>query len=85
MSYFYDYYLNQKFTVSSALKTAKDKLKNLTIGEMRSNWLTSENIANIGAYSQNIQAHLQQLTLKKDNYKPYNHPFYWSAFIHLGI
>jgi CHAT domain-containing protein len=84
MEYLYNYYLNGKLSVLESLKRAKDELKNLTVATMRNYWLQPETIAKMGDYSKNIQAHLEELSIKKDDYKPYHHPRYWAAFIHLG-
>ncbi len=85
MERFYYYLLELKLSKAEALKKAKYDVRNLTIAQMRSQWLTEEAIEWTETHSKNIAAHLRQLSQKSDDSeRPYEHPSYWAAFICLG-
>lgn len=85
MERFYYYLLELKLSKAEALKKAKYDVRNLTIAQMRSQWLTEEAIEWTETHSKNVAAHLRQLSQKSDDSeRPYEHPSYWAAFICLG-
>jgi len=59
-------------------------VRDLTIAQMRPQWLTPEAITRITDRSPGIGKHLRQLSQKPGNYRPYAHPKYWGAFICQG-
>jgi CHAT domain-containing protein len=84
MTRFYYYLLQTQLSKASALKQAKYDVRNITIAQMRSEWLTEEAIEWAQTHSKNIADHLRQLSQKCDFERPYEHPKYWAAFICLG-
>lgn len=51
---------------------------------MRDRWLTEGAIAQVQQDSTDSARHLHDLRPKPDDYQPYSHPFYWSAFVCAG-
>lgn len=84
MQRFYYYLLKKKLSKADSLKQAKLDVCNLTIADMKQEWLTPEVINWIGCYNILERRNLRKLSRKPDNYRPYEHPKYWSAFICLG-
>ncbi|RCJ30014.1 hypothetical protein A6769_34695 [Nostoc punctiforme NIES-2108] len=84
MEHFYNYLLQAKLSKAEALRKAKYDVRNLTIGQMRSQWLTEEAIQWVEKRSKDVVQHLRQLSQKPDSERVYGHPKYWAAFICLG-
>ncbi|MFB2768332.1 tetratricopeptide repeat protein [Pelatocladus sp. BLCC-F211] len=84
MERFYYYLLQSRLSKAEALKQAKYDVRNMTIAQMRSQWLTESAIEWAQTHSQAIADHLRQLSQKSDSERPYEHPYYWAAFICLG-
>ncbi len=76
MEHFYHYLLQDKLGRAESLIKAQFDVRNLTVGELRSEWLTPEVISN--------SEYLKSLINKKDDYCPFEHPSYWGAFICIG-
>ncbi|MFP4300281.1 MAG: CHAT domain-containing protein, partial [Spirulinaceae cyanobacterium] len=84
MERFYHYLLSEKKGRTIALETAQADLRYLTVGQMRDRWLTDGAIAQVQQYSEDSTRHLDDLRPKPDDYQPYSHPYYWSAFVCAG-
>lgn len=84
MERFYYYLLQSRLSKAEALKQAKYDVRNLTIAQMQSQWLTKEAIEWAKKHSQGVANHLHQLSQKSSFERPYEHPSYWAAFICLG-
>ncbi len=84
MEHFYNYLLQAKLSKAEALRKAKSDIRNLTIGQMRSQWLTEEAIQWAEKRSKGIANYLRRLSQKPNSELPYEHPRYWAAFICLG-
>jgi CHAT domain-containing protein len=76
--------LTEKMGRAKALEQAQFYVRDLTIAQMRPQWLTPESITRITDRSPGIGNHLRQLSQKPGNYRPYAHPKYWGAFICQG-
>ncbi|MBD2491361.1 CHAT domain-containing tetratricopeptide repeat protein [Aulosira sp. FACHB-615] len=84
MERFYHYLLQARLGKAEALKKAKYDVRNISIGQMRSYWLTEETIEWARTHSKAVANHLMMLNQKYDDERPYEHPRYWAAFICLG-
>lgn len=84
MQRYYQYVLNDKLGRAEALQQAKYYVRDLTVGEMRQQWLTEEAISAVEKHSQDAAEGLRRLSQFSDNYRPYEHPKYWGAFVCIG-
>ena len=84
MEQFYHNLLTEKMGRAKALEQAQFYVRDLTIAQMRPQWLTPEAITRITDRSPGIGKHLRELSQKPGNYRPYAHPKYWGAFICQG-
>ena len=84
MERLYHNLLTEKMGRAKALEQAQFYVRDLTIAQMRPQWLTPEAISRITERSPAIGKHLRELCQKHENYRPYAHPKYWAAFICQG-
>jgi CHAT domain-containing protein len=84
MQHFYYYLLQEKRTKADSLKQAKRDICNITIGQMRQEWLTEKAINKVENHSPKMANQLRNLSQKPDHERPYEHPKNWAAFICLG-
>jgi CHAT domain-containing protein/tetratricopeptide (TPR) repeat protein len=84
MERFYHNLLTEKMGRAKALEQAQFYVRDLTIAQMRPQWLTPEAITRITERSPALGNHLRKLSQKPGNYRPYAHPKYWGAFICQG-
>jgi CHAT domain-containing protein len=84
MQHFYYYLLQEKRTKADSLKQAKRDICNITIGQMRQEWLTEKAINKVENHSPEMANQLRNLSQKHDHERPYEHPKNWAAFICLG-
>jgi CHAT domain-containing protein len=84
MERLYHNLLNEKMGRAKALEQAQFYVRDLTIAQMRPQWLTPEAITSLTERSSGIGNHLRELSQKPENYRPYAHPKHWGAFICQG-
>jgi CHAT domain-containing protein len=84
MERFYHNLLTEKMGRAKALEQAQFYVRDLTIAQMRPQWLTPEAITRITDRNLDIGNQLRELSQKPENYHPYAHPRYWGAFICQG-
>ena len=84
MERFYHNLLTEKMGRADALEEAQFYLRDLTITQLRPQWLTQNTIAWIRRRSLLIAEDLEALSAKPDDYRPYSHIKYWGAFICQG-
>lgn len=78
MDAFYDAYLHKGKEVPEALQYAKQYLRNLTVGEMRSaGWL---DFSHNDQLSSNMKERILALQAANDRRKPFSDEFYWGGF-----
>ena len=83
MGCFYDKLLaGERRDVS--LHKAQDHVRTLTIGAMRSQWLTPDAIKRVADKNNTMREELQRLALEPDHDQPFAHPAFWGAFICQG-
>lgn len=81
MERFYKNMIENFMGRNKALKKAQICLRNVTIGELRENWLSEDFISQS---SEDMKEYLNDLTTLPDDDKPFDHPYYWGAFICQG-
>ena len=59
-------------------------VRDLTVFQLRDNWLSDKMIEQISAGDMETINELQRLALQPDEYTPFAHPYYWGAFICQG-
>lgn len=81
MERFYQNLLFKKIGRNSALKEAKKYIRNLRVSDLRDSWLSEEFISNLPS---DLQEYLNDLSTFPNDYKPFEHPYFWGAFICQG-
>ncbi len=90
MERFYDNLLsrrdssNRPFSRSESLREAQFHTRDVTISQIRDRWLNAEMIERLSAGNVRTRRELQELAQEPDDYRPFTHPLYWSAFICQG-
>lgn len=84
MERLYHNLLTEKMGRAKALEQAQFYVRDLTIAQMRSQWLTPEAITRLTQHSPAIGNHLQELCQKPENHRPYAHRKYWGAWVCQG-
>jgi CHAT domain-containing protein len=84
MGRFYDNLLTRGFDRDLALSEAQRFTRDATIAELKGEWLTPAMIEQFTAGDAGAERALQELAGKPDDYRPFEHPFYWGAFICQG-
>jgi len=84
MERLYHNLLKRRLPRDEALRQTQNHLRQLTICDMRSQWLSNSAIRKRSANNPSIQDELQQLARQPDDHRPFQHPFYWGAFICQG-
>ena len=70
---------------AQALRQAQDDLRRLTVGELRADWLAPEMILRLAAGDPEVEFNLEELTAQPDEHRPFDHPYFWGAFICQGV
>lgn len=84
MDRFYHNLLIEKLDRAEALVQAQYYIRDLTIAQMRPNWLTEERISHLCQSYPQLENQLRQLSQKSDTDRPYASPRCWGAFICQG-
>ncbi len=69
---------------TECLEDAQAYLRNLTVGEMRNQWLTKAAIDKVSLASDASAVFLINLSKKADSFQPFGSPRYWAAFVCIG-
>jgi len=83
MERFYDH-LHAGKARDLALHEAQEYVRNVTIGELRSTWLSTESIVQTKVISQEVGKYLEWLHRRQDIHRPFEVPYFWAAFICQG-
>jgi CHAT domain-containing protein/tetratricopeptide (TPR) repeat protein len=67
-----------------ALREAQRATRDVTVGQLRGDWLSDRMIDRLAAGDAAARRALQELAQQPDGHRPFEHPFYWGAFICQG-
>ncbi|BCG62921.1 MAG: hypothetical protein methR_P0592 [Methyloprofundus sp.] len=84
MERLYQNLLKKHLPRDQALREAQRYLSQVTVGEIRKDWLNKQTLKKLSAGNQEAEKELKQLTKKPNNHQPFQHPLYWGAFICQG-
>jgi CHAT domain-containing protein len=81
---FYDNLLDRGLDRDLALREAQKATRDATVGELRDEWLSDAAIDRLAAGDAEARRALRELAGMPDRHRPFEHPFYWGAFICQG-
>jgi CHAT domain-containing protein len=84
MDRFYENLLQGRMDRDEALHEAQRYTRDTTVGQIRQEWLTPLCIERLAGNSESGRAYLARLSSRPDDHRPFEHPFYWGAFIYQG-
>jgi tetratricopeptide (TPR) repeat protein/CHAT domain-containing protein len=84
MDRFYDNLLTRGLDRDLALSQAQRATRDVTVAELRGEWLTPAMIEQLAAGNGDARRRLQELAQKPDDHRPFAPPLYWGAFICQG-
>jgi CHAT domain-containing protein len=84
MDRFYHNLLARALDRDLALSEAQRATRDVTIGELRAEWLSDAAIDRLAASDSDARRVLRELAGMPDGHRPFEHPFYWGAFICQG-
>src|SRR5262249_3291787 len=84
MKRFYDNLLERGMERDLALSAAQRATRDVTVRELRNDWLSEAMIEQFAVGDAGSKLNLQDLAEKPDDHRPFEHPFYWGAFICQG-
>jgi tetratricopeptide (TPR) repeat protein/CHAT domain-containing protein len=84
MDRFYDNLLTRGLARDLALREAQRTTRDATVAQLKGEWLTPTMIEQLAAGDADARRRLQDLAQQPDDYRPFEHPLYWGAFICQG-
>src|SRR5262249_46525404 len=84
MDRFYDNLLRAGMARDRALRQAQRDTRDVTVGQLRAEWLSDASIDRLAAGDAEARRALQELSRMPDEYRPFEPPLYWGAFICQG-
>jgi CHAT domain-containing protein len=84
MDRLYDNLLTRGLDRDLALSEAQKATRDVTAAELRAEWLSDQAIERLAAGDDVARRALRELARQPDGYRPFEHPFYWGAFICQG-
>jgi CHAT domain-containing protein len=84
MDRLYDNLLTRGLDRDLALSDAQRATRDVTVGELRAEWLSGTTIERLAAGDAEARRVLEELARQPDGFRPFEHPFYWGAFICQG-
>ena len=84
MERLYQNLLNKHLPRNEALRDAQCYLGQVSIGEIRKQWLSKQTRKKLSAGNPETEKELKQLNKQPDSHQPFQHPLYWGAFICQG-
>ena len=70
---------------AEALRRAQSALRQMTVGELREDWLSPAMITRLAAGDPGKEFYLEDLTAQQDDHRPFSAPRYWGGFICQGM
>jgi CHAT domain-containing protein len=80
----YENLLRDRLPRDRALREAQCATRNVTVGQIRAEWLSPEMIEHLAAGEDAARQRLRHLARKPNGHRPFEHPFFWAAFICQG-
>jgi CHAT domain-containing protein len=84
MDRFYDNLVQRCLNRDEALHEAQRYTRDVTIDQLRREWLTPGNIDRLAGDSESARAYLEKLSIQPDDHRPFERPFFWGAFFRQG-
>jgi CHAT domain-containing protein len=84
MDRFYDNLLTRGLDRDLALSEAQRATRDVTVGQLREEWLSPAAVEQFAAGDAGTRHHLEQLARQPDDHRPFASPLYWGAFICQG-
>jgi CHAT domain-containing protein/tetratricopeptide (TPR) repeat protein len=84
MDRLYDNLLTRVLHRDLALSEAQRATRDVTVVELRAEWLSGTMIERLAAGDVEARRALEELARQPDGHRPFEHPFYWGAFICQG-
>jgi CHAT domain-containing protein/tetratricopeptide (TPR) repeat protein len=84
MERFYGNLLDRGLPRDEALRRAQVHVRDLKVGAIRDRWLMPAMIESLSAGNKKDREYLESITRQPDDYRPFEHPYYWAAFICQG-
>jgi CHAT domain-containing protein/tetratricopeptide (TPR) repeat protein len=84
MERFYENLTLRRKGCSAALHEAQRFLRGVTVGELRTTWLTPDVIERFDGAEIAAGSAMHQLSCQPDDHRPFDDPYYWGAFICQG-
>ena len=85
MSRLYENLIDARMRRDEALQRAQCYLRQLTIGQLRDWWFSTKIFECLIHHKMTVRAALEPYLTQPDSYHPFDHPYYWGAFILLGV
>jgi CHAT domain-containing protein/tetratricopeptide (TPR) repeat protein len=84
MDRLYDNLLARSLNRDLALREAQRATRDVTVGQLRTDWLSGTMIECLAAGDAEATRALRELAGQPDDHRPFEQPFYWGAFICQG-
>jgi CHAT domain-containing protein len=84
MERFYTNLLYVRLGRDEALREAPSHVRDLSVGQMRGDWLSDRNVARLTALVPETGDYLDRLRRQADDHRPFADPYHWGAFICQG-
>jgi CHAT domain-containing protein len=84
MDRFYDNLLTRGLDRDLALREAQRATREVTVGQLRAEWLSPAMMERLGDGDPATRDHLGKLAQRPDDHRPFEDPLYWGAFICQG-
>jgi tetratricopeptide (TPR) repeat protein len=84
MERFYENLVQRSMGRAQALRAAQTYIRDLTLGQIREHWLTDEILDRLAAGDVDTRQLYEFLAENPDDYRPFEHPQFWGAFICQG-
>jgi len=80
----YENLIEARMHRDEALRQAQHYLRQLSVGQLRDRWFNTESVRRLADDHAKARAAIEGYLAHADPYQPFDHPYYWAAFILLG-
>jgi CHAT domain-containing protein len=84
MECFYDNLLTRGLDRDLTLGEAQRAARDVTVSRLRADWLSDAALDRLAAGDAEARRSLEELAQRPDGHRPFEHPFFWGAFICQG-